>query len=368
MDVLIAVRTTHLAASVLLAGAFAFVLLMLPAGREDAASMMARAELRHWLVRACRWAGAVSLVSWVAWLFLVASSMSGGSLEQSLSVDVLGTVLTRTTFGAVWMLRFAVLVALAALLWRWERQETFAADARYAAGACLAVTQLMTLAGTGHAVATAESLRPIHIAADALHLLGAGAWLGALVPLLFVLRCARNSPAGAWHSLACIAVRRFSALGVPAVLALLLTGLINAFLLVGSVPALFDTAYGRLLAVKVILFVILVSVAAFNRLRLAPKLRTDGSPDVAGQAAVVHLWRNVMSEVALGAAVLAIVGALGATAPPSHSHSMPQHHRAAWRREPIKLTIKSPCVGECASVVASVLNSDATKGPLARGG
>ena len=45
----------------------------------------------------------------------------------------------------------------------------------------------MTLAWAGHAVGTERSVRPFHLTADALHLLGAGLWLGALVPLLLVL-------------------------------------------------------------------------------------------------------------------------------------------------------------------------------------
>ena len=52
---------------------------------------------------------------------------------------------------------------------------------------------------------------------------------------------------------------------------ILITGLINTWNLVGSVEALLDTAYGRLLLVKIALFLAMVSVAAVNRFRLSPQ-------------------------------------------------------------------------------------------------
>jgi putative copper export protein len=58
---------------------------------------------------------------------------------------------------------------------------------------------------------------------------GFGSWIGALVPLLFVLGRARVRPDTPWHGLACIATRRFSTLGLSAAITLLVTGLINAF-------------------------------------------------------------------------------------------------------------------------------------------
>jgi putative copper resistance protein D len=320
MNALVAVRVAHFAASMLLAGAFAFVLLVIPA-----ASPAARA-LHRWLVAACGWALVVSVVSWLAWLLLVASAMSGRSPIAALSPDVLDTVLARTTFGRLWMLRLAALVTLAIVLFFWRRRDALAADALYAFGACLAFAQLMTLAGTGHAVATTASLRPVHLAADALHALGAGLWIGALVPLLFVLGRARGRPDAQWHGLARTATRRFSALGLSAVITLLATGLVNAWLLVKSVPALVDTPYGRLVSIKVILFLILVMIAAVNRLKLAPRLTPDPQPHDVAHPAIVQLWRNVALEIAIGALVLSIVGALGTTPPPSHHHDDEMHH------------------------------------------
>jgi hypothetical protein len=42
----------------------------------------------------------------------------------------------------------------------------------------------------------------------------------------------------------------------------------------------------------VVLFVILVMLAAVNRLKLAPRLTADPRPYDAVRIAIVHLWRN----------------------------------------------------------------------------
>jgi uncharacterized membrane protein len=126
-----------------------------------------------------------------------------------------------------------------------------------------------------------------------------------------------------------IATRRFSTLGVSSVVTLLVTGLINAWFLVGRFPALLDSLYGRLVSTEVALFVIIVSIAAFNRVKLTPRLTADGNWDDLSQSALERLWRNVIVEICLGAIILASVGGLGTTPPPIHKHGPVQHHMYA---------------------------------------
>jgi len=330
MDVMVGIRAIHIAATVLTAGAFAFQFLVVRRANAEENAKAARKEIDLWLRLACGWGVSLALVSWLFWLALVAASMSGSPLGQSLSAEVVRTVLTRTTFGQVWMLRVALMVLLGGELFLSRRRGSADGSALGPLGAWLAAGLLMTLAWAGHAVGTERSVRPFHLTADALHLLGAGLWLGALVPLLLVLGRARTSPAQAWHALAATATRRFSTLGVFAVVTLMVTGLINAWVLVGSFPALMDTPYGRLVSTKVLLFVTIVSIAAFNRVKLMPRLPTGGHRDDLSQAALERLWRNVIAEICLGAIILTIVGALGTTPPSFHKHSpAAQHHMHA---------------------------------------
>jgi uncharacterized cupredoxin-like copper-binding protein len=158
-----------------------------------------------------------------------------------------------------------------------------------------------------------------HLCADALHLLAAGAWLGALVPLVSLLwRSSRNASAPSLRVTA-QATRRFSTLGIAAVAALLLSGVVNATYAIPDVSALFESQYGRLLLAKVALFVLIVCFAARNRLVLTPRLSGGSAP------ALRELRRNALAEAALGFAIIAVVGKLGMTVPAIHTH-MEGHH------------------------------------------
>ena len=157
-----------------------------------------------------------------------------------------------------------------------------------------------------------------HRTADGLHLLAASAWLGGLLPLALLFAAARRKEI----SLAAArdATLRFSTMGVAAVGTLLITGLVSGRVLAGSVPALIGTDYGRLLLIKVALFLALVAVAAVNRLRITPRLvRQAAAGGVPARAeALPALIRNCLIETTLGLAILGVVGALGTTPPGSH--------------------------------------------------
>src|SRR5262249_47479742 len=141
---------------------------------------------------------------------------------------------------------------------------------RWAIAALLASAFAAALVHSGHAAATAGWLGTFHRAADGLHLIAASAWLGGLLPLALLLAAAR--PAEISLALARDATLRFSTLGLISVGLLIATGIVNGWILAGSVPALIGTDYGRLLLAKVALFLAMVAVAAVNRLRLTPRL------------------------------------------------------------------------------------------------
>ena len=83
------------------------------------------------------------------------------------------------------------------------------------------------------------------------------------------------------------ATLRFSTLGIVSVATILLTGIINTWYLAGSIDALTETKYGHLLLIKIALFFAMVGVAAFNRLRLTPRL-VDNPETTAAQEARRH--------------------------------------------------------------------------------
>jgi putative copper resistance protein D len=93
---------------------------------------------------------------------------------------------------------------------------------------------------------------------------------------------------------------------------LLVSGIFNAWILVGSFRALVVTDYGWLLMLKIGAFLIMVTLAAINRVWLTPRL-------AATERKSLHaLTRNTVAEIVLGLLIFAIVGLLGTLHPAAH--------------------------------------------------
>jgi putative copper resistance protein D len=331
--VLAAARAVHYASAILIFGELAFALFV-------AGSPWYESEVcRRWFSRSLWWSIAASIASWLVWLGCEAAEMSGASLAQALSGQTLLLVLGKTAFGRLWLLRLAFAAIISALLWASVRKP---ADARSRAltlaTLALAGAYLASLAWAGHAAAGAQ--RGAQLTSDALHLLAAGAWLGALPGLVALLRHVSNPDVCA------AAARRFSTLGIVSVSLLFVTGFINAWYLVGDIPALVGTTYGQLLLVKLALFMAMLSLATVNRFALTPRLSRGN----VGSAA--RLRRNALIETGSGAGIVAIVGVLGITVPGAHQSPVWPFSRGLDLEPAYPTSYASPPVPYATSVIA----------------
>jgi copper resistance protein D len=186
-------------------------------------------------------------------------------------------------------------------------------DARVTSAAAL----VGALAFAGHAAAGSGVESVVHQIADVLHLLAAASWVGALLPLAVLLGAAGNNHGESSVAIAREATLRFSALGIVSVATVLTTGIVNSWELAGSVRALFSTDYGRLLLVKIALFLVMLSVAAVNRLRFTPRLVQELNISARCDA-LRQLRNNSLIEASIGAIIILIVGALGTLPPGLH--------------------------------------------------
>jgi copper resistance protein D len=316
-------RALHFAATIMVGGVVFFIVFIgdpVFRSTKNSPRLIAAVRLR------CAWIAWVSLlacvVSGAAWLVVTAASMSGQPVTQVFSGGVLATVLLHTDFGNDWLVRFALACCLAATFVRVFSMKPARPGWIAAAAVILAAALVGALAGAGHAIGGQGVEGIIHPAADVLHLMAAAAWLGALIPLVLVLKQAGHD--ADTLALARSTTERFSTLGIALVATILVTGIVNTWYLVGSTSALVDTDYGRLLTAKIVLFFVMVAIAAVNRLRLTPRLLSDGSL-VGAQQALRQLRANAAIETAAGAIIIAIVAVLGTMPPASHAH----HHEAS---------------------------------------
>lgn len=244
-------------------------------------------------------------------LAVMAASMAGVPLAQVDMADVT-MVLTGMSLGTALLARVGGLavVAISAIVVR--RRPALALIAAVSGGA----VAVASLAWAGHGVMDEGSVGWLHLGADIAHLIAASAWLGALVCLLLlVVRPLRRSDAAyLWttHS----ALDQFSLIGTIVVAVIVVTGIVNAWLLIGpaNVGALLGSLYGQLLIGKLVLFAAMLGFAAVNRYRLTPALASriaDGDH----QSAIVRLRTSVALETGCAVAVFALVAWLGTLEP-----------------------------------------------------
>ncbi len=247
----------------------------------------------RWRSAALMVLAALALVGAVCWMFATAANM-GGDAASALAPDVWSALFTDSDFGWIWCARLALgAVLLLAALTRWQTGPLFAG---------LAGLYLASLAGVGHTRVQEGAAGLLHVSADAVHLLAAGAWIGALFSLGWM---AARLPAAPGTTLA---LRRFSGIGQTAVALLILTGVANAVLAMDHPLALFATTYGCLLALKLMLVTAMLAIAAMNRFVLVPQLTEN-------DFAVSRLRWHIAGEQFLAIGVVVVVAILGMSDP-----------------------------------------------------
>ena len=234
----------------------------------------------------------------VAGLVLMTRAMSGETQLAALWPH-LQMMLLETDVGLAWALRMTALAIVVIRPGLWPAS---------LAGAIA----LASLAWSGHGAMDEGWLRFWHFLSDILHLLAAGAWLGALLALLLM---ASGRIGDTRLRLLADAVKRFEWVGALIVLTVSVTGVMNYLFIVGPRldGVLFGT-YGQLLTIKVLVFAVMLVLAALNRFHLGPSLQQslrDGQHLIAANA----LRRSVVMELALALLIVALVAWLGTLSP-----------------------------------------------------
>lgn len=167
--------------------------------------------------------------------------------------------------------------------------------------AAIALVAVALQAGTGHAAGA--SSHDLAISAMFLHLGGAALWVGGLAAIALL---------GLRDAAAPTTIRRYSAIAGWCYAAVALSGLVSAWIRLGSVDAL-TTDYGVLLIVKATLLVVLGALGWVHRRAVLRRLPAVGQ-DAAGVPRL--FWRLAAVELLVMGAVSGVAVALGSTAAP----------------------------------------------------
>jgi putative copper resistance protein D len=251
-------------------------------------------------------------LSGLLWFVFAVANMSG-TLAGVTDPEVLESVLHDTAFGKVWTVRMILAVIASGLIWLGLGSPP---DSRRGLViAVLAAALLISLAGVGHSQVEEGVAGAIHVLSDSAHLLAAGAWLGGLVPLIFILFLYDGdrdvTRATDLHQI----LLRFSGIGYVAVATLIGSGLVNSWYLVGNYTGLLTTQYGQMLLAKLVLFAGMLFLAFMNRFWLILSMNRVCA-DGAGLSVWTDRLRNhILGEQFLGLMVLLIVSVLGTMRP-----------------------------------------------------
>jgi putative copper resistance protein D len=204
-----------------------------------------------------------------------------------------------TAFGAAFA-RFGLIAAASAAAATFVVRVELT-HARIVALSVLSIAALAAQLATSHAAAQVDS-RAVLLVADFLHMGAAAAWVGGIPYFLLVLYRTHDGRA---HGLV---GRRFSALLIWTVAVLVAAGLVMAVDYVGSIRAIYGTAYGVMVATKVVLLVALLFFGAMNNRIIARMMRDPG-------VSVLRVRRFAEVEIAIGFTVLFAAASLTSQPP-----------------------------------------------------
>lgn len=216
--------------------------------------------------------------------------------------------------------------AMLLLWWALGRSREAPASGALTVGAGAAIASFLV---TGHA-ATAS---PVWLMATmvGLHLLATAFWMGALFPLQRAAAVLGAVEAGAL-------MNRFSRLGVLAVAATLLSGVVISWVQLDGPANLLGNDYGESLIRKLVIVTIVIGIALYNKFRLTPALERGeaGSP--------ARIRRSIRVEHALYVIVVGAAMSLTLPTPPRATAAQGSSGGAgamAMATDGFKATVKS---------------------------
>jgi len=268
----------------------------------------------RWVTIAWAVAAGVALVSNLIYVDVATAKFA---LRSAFDLGALIPLMHDSHFGRGYLtlelclLLFAYAGAIAIWLDRPERPRR-SVGALLALGGALAAAGAAILAPavTGHAGQT--SPRGLAVPVDWVHIASGAVWIGGLIGLLVIAATLRVDGL-------VLTVPRFSNVAFVSVVALIGAGIGNSLFHLPTLASLWQTSYGKMVGIKIIVLAVAMLVASGNLLRNAPRLRAaDRRPDLVEGAASL-LRRLVTVEVVLVVGIIVCAALLTSLAPPSQA-------------------------------------------------
>jgi copper transport protein len=273
-------------------------------------------------------------------ILLQGASAAGVSLWSSLQHTVISDTL-HSRFGEIWGSRAVDWLAIGCLLLVAERRRARWLEALVGLGATyLAVTPALA----GHA--SIQSPTEVFFPSDVVHVLAASVWVGGVACLLLALPAATRQLDGPERSQLLLDVLKcFSPVALGAVVAIAITGVVQAYIDVRTLEGLLHTTYGALILVKTALLLCLIGFGWVNRTRIIPALERLVSTQRPPGGTGVLTRRSLRGELALMLCVFGVTAALISYAPPIDAASGPFSINTTLGPAELEMTVEPARVG-----------------------
>jgi len=222
-------------------------------------------------------------------------------------------IVQQTQIGYIWAVRALLACVLLGviLLFRRIHRERW----HYFLWAVVASLPLIAGALMSHSSADEMSFQAV--VPYALHILFAGVWFGALPAFLFILYSNHSEPSKPSNLTIANYLKKFSAIALPAMVLLVMTGLIVTDRLVETFyHTLVSSPYGWLLNAKLSILAIILVIAFQARNKWIPML--SGGDAQQNSEGVIHLKKWVGIEFILALFLVLIATILANTLPAKH--------------------------------------------------
>ena len=187
--------------------------------------------------------------------------------------------------------------------------------------AMLAFGAIVATSLVSHAAAQPDQ-RTAAITCQIAHIAAIAGWIGVLIHLFAARAQMLADPTQQRVAFVAEVVRRFSPIALATTSLLMLTGLLGAFRFLPDVGALFTSAYGLTLLVKLALIVPAVAAGFVIYRFIRPELLQVTTDEEARHTTALRRFARMLElEVTAGVLVITVAGVLGSVSPPGSDGS-----------------------------------------------
>ena len=210
-----------------------------------------------------------------------------------------------TSFGMTWVVRMAITIVLIGIWFVMERKKKLSIKNQIPL-LVISLALIMTTTMIGHGAASEQT---IPIVLDYIHNFVAAVWIGGVIFFGFVvLQTLSELDENKKERMSLVLIPRFSGLFIIAVGIVIISGPILLWFLESNVGLLWESTYGRLIIVKIILAAGMIAFGGYNQ----SKVQRSGEKNLKNGLVSVHkkLSKSLKIESALGVALLGVVALL----------------------------------------------------------